>query len=187
MLYKQHSASRRAKLTAVAVAAISILTFATCKLNDLITPPVPTQATAPKVKLSGPTTLFLGGTGQLTSAVTAGSSTVDGSQYTIEWSSSDPTKVSVDATTGALTGVATGQGLITARIRTPQLSDDQIVQDTARVRVYYKGIKVQALDSLRAVGATRTLDVRGVNNGGTVLASSLSAGLKFVSRDTNTV
>lgn len=175
------SRRRRTRVSVVVLTLGTLFTLVTCKLNDLLSPT--SQASAkPTVSLSVDSVVTLGGTLKLSATVSAPGATVSASEYGIAWSVSNPAMATI-ATDGTLTGVAIGSVQVTARVVAPELGDNGPTA-SKNIRVGYAGIKIAAVDSLRAIGATRTMVVNGLNAAGNSVAPIPAAQLTYTVRDT---
>ncbi|HYC53161.1 MAG TPA: hypothetical protein VEB19_18800, partial [Gemmatimonadaceae bacterium] len=167
-------ALRRVGATGAAVG--SVLLLATCDLEKLAGPKRLNQAAIDSLfAIAGDTIVSLGA-----SLALGMTSSRDISNTATRWSVSPASIAEVDSVSGVVTGMALGNAIITARIIAPEFDTAYTASHSIRVR--YKGIAVQPLDSIPGLGLSRSTVVRGTNDAGEAQAEMLPATL--TSRDT---
>jgi uncharacterized protein YjdB len=129
----------------------SVLLFATCDFDKLS----PTTAEdegikAENIVIGGPTSLNIGQTGTMT--VTAAPFNI--ADVEREWSSSAPTKVSINAASGFVTGLAAGTSSITVTLLAPELGAGLSKSVTVTVLANVSSVTVTPNSAAIASGTT---------------------------------
>jgi alpha-tubulin suppressor-like RCC1 family protein len=166
--------------TLAILASVSVLS--TCDLNKIVnvdtTKAIVLDSTDLTLTLTGSTVSFAGGLAfSLGGTATVGvNSSLDLSQVTKEFTSGDPTVISVVKTTGVMTAVKIGSAKITVRVLAPELGDG--VTRSTNVRVRFAGIRVitpLVTDSIQGLGQTRSVSIQGTNNASVLVTGALTA------------
>ena len=148
------------RVAQVVAAVASIVLLATCDLDKITSTskPLDQNAISKLFSIVPDSLVTLAGTVNL--RVGAGSK-VDAT-HKVLWRSSNTNVVTVDSSTGLMTGLAIGAASIIARYIAPEL-DSEYTQSLA-VRVRYKGIKIAPIDSITGLGLAKAVLVNGTNN-----------------------
>jgi hypothetical protein len=169
------------RVAQVVAAVASIVLLATCDLDKITSTskPLDQNAVSKLFSIVPDSLVTLAGTVNL--RVGAGSK-VDAT-HKVLWSSSNTNVVTVDSSTGLMTGLAIGAASIIARYIAPEL-DSEYTQSLA-VRVRYKGIKVAAVDSIAGMGSAgaRAIAVNGTNNNNVVQQPAITTNAALTAHD----
>ncbi|HEY8174926.1 MAG TPA: Ig-like domain-containing protein [Gemmatimonadaceae bacterium] len=169
------------RVAQVVAAVASIVLLATCDLDKITSTskPLDQNAVSKLFSIVPDSLVTLAGTVNL--KVGAGSK-VDAT-HKVLWSSSNTNVVTVDSSTGLMTGLAIGAASIIARYIAPEL-DSEYTQSLA-VRVRYKAIKVAAVDSIAGMGSAgaRAIAVNGTNNNNVVQQPAITTSAALTAHD----